>query len=76
MIIGATISSKKYVFVSCNNNPNVVSNKNNYINCKHCAIFCIMHSASILLVFPNSMFTPFLFCFYFIHERAMCSLVK
>ena len=30
---------------------------------------CIIHSAFNLLVFPNSMFTPF-----FHNERAMCSL--
>ena len=27
----------------------------------------------LLMFFPNSMFTPFLFC---VHERAMCSLEK
>ena len=31
-------------------------------------LICIMHSAFNLLVFPNSIFTPFF------HERAMCSL--
>ena len=34
---------------------------------------CCMHSAFILFVFPNSMFTPLLFCFCFLCERAMSS---
>ena len=34
-----------------------------------------MLSAFNLLVFPNSMFTQFFFCFFF-NDRAMCSLEK
>ena len=42
-----------------------------------CSLFfiCIMHSAFNLFVFPNSMFTPLLF-FFFFNERAMSSLEK
>ena len=41
--------------------------------CLFHALICIMHIAFSLLVFPNSMFTPF---FVFLNERAMCSLEK
>ena len=43
-----------------------------HIVCLFQVLFCIMHSAVNLLVFPNSMFTPF----GFFDERAMCSLEK
>ena len=38
--------------------------------CLFQVLFCIMHSAFNLLVFPNSMFIPFL------SESAMCYLEK
>ena len=41
-------------------------------------LICIMHSAFNLFVFPNSIFTPLLLCFYIyiFNERAMSSSEK
>ena len=40
-----------------------------FLVCLYQILFCIMHSAFNLLIFPNFMFTPF-----FYSDTAMCSL--
>ena len=40
--------------------------------CLFQVLFSIMHTASNLLVYPNSM----LMLLFYVNERAMCSLVK